>query len=93
MGTLAGTFGSMMGCAFDPSGRRVVGVGSDGAIQIVDVDSGQRVATPAVHESNVHACAWSPDGSRIATGCERGTLNTWSAESGEEIASSDANQS
>jgi len=78
---------SVVGLAFSPNSKRVVGIGPKPA-QVWDTQTGQELLRLR-SQSGGQCVAFSPDGKRIFTGGgsfgKPGELKAWDAESGEEV--------
>lgn len=60
------------------SDRRVAALGrSDGAIQLLEIDSGRILGTCREHSDAVLALAFAPDGTRFASGSRDKTIRIW----------------
>jgi WD40 repeat protein len=60
--------------------------GSDGTIQVWDLDTATQVAVVEGHEDGVQALAFSPDGQLLVSGAEDRTVRLWDVETGAEVA-------
>ncbi|HTR56513.1 MAG TPA: hypothetical protein VMJ10_37825, partial [Kofleriaceae bacterium] len=72
--------------AFDPSGRHLAAVSSDGMLRVFRVDTGEVVVERAAHHANVATVAYSRDGERIATASFDHTIIIWDARALRELA-------
>lgn len=65
---IAGTSGaSFQDLAWSPDGRRLAGVGAEGRVHLVDVETRRVVTSFAGPGGALTAVAWAPDGQRLAT--------------------------
>lgn len=60
-----------------PAGKIVCAVGDDKLVQMLDGDSGDRIAELRGHDDFSFATAWHPDGTIFATGSQDGTCRVW----------------
>jgi WD40 repeat protein len=68
---------------FDPTGSRIVTADREGRGEIVDVQSGERVAL-AAQPGSVQQATFSPDGSLVATAAKDGAVQLFAAGTGAE---------
>jgi WD40 repeat protein len=64
---LAEPVGRLIDLAWDPAGRRLATVSTEGQVCVWEVSTGDRLATLAKLTGEAHGIAWSPDGTRIVT--------------------------
>jgi WD40 repeat protein len=81
-GVVVRTIVDTYGVAFDPSGPRIATVGRQGLVEIVDVESGARVAVLHGPPGGVTGFAFSPDGSRVAVRDVDGTIRVFGGDTG-----------
>jgi WD40 repeat protein len=92
---LVGQEGSIWGLAFAPDGKRIAAVtavgkynfhanGTDRAVRVWDVDTGQVRQTLTGPASGSWSVAWSPDGRVLATGGEDHQIRLWETTTGGE---------
>jgi WD40 repeat protein/DNA-binding SARP family transcriptional activator/class 3 adenylate cyclase len=67
---------------FDPSGSRIATAGSEGPVEIWNVERGTRASVLEGQSGGVTDVAFSPDGSRVATSSEDGTVRLFEAATG-----------
>lgn len=72
---------------FSPDGTQLAAGGSDNAIRIFDVASGNEVRKIEQHSDWVMALAWSPDGKRLASASRDKTARAYDATNGEMLSS------
>jgi WD40 repeat protein len=65
--------------AFSPDGRRLASAGTDRAVKLWDVSSGQELLTLRGHSDEALAAVFSPDGRRLATSGRDGVIRIWDA--------------
>ena len=63
--------------AFSPDGSRLATAGQDGAVQIWDPATGERLLVLRGHRALVSSVVFSPDGSRLASVGAEGTVRVW----------------
>jgi len=71
---LAVTFQLFPLIAWAPDGRRLVGLGDDGALTVWDATTGATLQKLPISADNLYGYAWSPDGSEIAIGAASNVL-------------------
>jgi WD40 repeat protein/class 3 adenylate cyclase len=79
------TPGGQGAMAFDPSGAWLATGRFDGFVDILDVDTGDRVRRFPATEGPVGGVAYSPDGETIATAGDDGTVRLFDAHTGEQV--------
>jgi WD40 repeat protein/class 3 adenylate cyclase len=79
--TIPGRIGSV---PFSPDGSRLVLIGADGSLSIVDSWTGELKSSWVAHSDSawIEDVAWSPDGKRLATASEDMTAKIWEAGTG-----------
>lgn len=65
------------GMKFDPDGKVIAAGGSDNAIRLWDVETGNPRATLFGHESTITSLAFSRSGADVAAGAVDGTIRIW----------------
>lgn len=60
-----------------PEGKMVAVAGDDNSVQIIDGDSGERIAQLHGHEDYSFATGWHPNGCMFATGSQDKTCRVW----------------
>ena len=83
--TLEGDGGRVYAIAYSPDGKRLASGGSDNAIRIWDLKTGETLQTLEGHTDLVYSVAFSPDGTQLASGGKDGTMRVWNAETGEPL--------
>jgi tetratricopeptide (TPR) repeat protein len=69
---------SSVSCAAWSPYDSMIAVGrSDGGIDILDAETGERLHSLAGHASIVHGIDWSPDGTKLASGSADKTIRVW----------------
>jgi len=63
--------------AFSPDGSRLATAGQDGAVQVWDPATGERLLVLRGHRTLVSSVVFSPDGSRLASVGAEGTVRVW----------------
>jgi serine/threonine protein kinase len=76
---------STVSVALSPDGRRLAANGGGGAIQVLDVDSGDKVLTLIGHTGRIDRILFSQDGQRLASASADGTVRIWEARTGKEL--------
>jgi WD40 repeat protein len=70
-------------------GRRIIGGGPDGAVNVWDATTGQEILRLKGHTSPITSVAYSPDGRRLASAAKDlngpGQVKVWDAATGQEI--------
>jgi WD40 repeat protein len=67
--------------AYSPDGARLAVANNDGAIVLVDLQSGAS-RTLAAHQAGVNSVVFSPDSAQLATASDDGTIRVWDVASG-----------
>lgn len=62
-----------------PAGKMVAVAGDDNVVQVIDGDSGDRIAQLRGHEHYSFATGWHPNGRLFATGSQDRTCQVWDA--------------
>ena len=70
---------------WSPDGTRLAAAGSDGAVEILDAETGDVLQSVAGHDAAVNGIAFSPDGSLLGTTSEDGLAKVWDLRTGEEL--------
>jgi WD40 repeat protein/tetratricopeptide (TPR) repeat protein len=68
-------------------GKRVLTAGANGAVEVWDAATGQRVGDVLAHEEPVTHAALSPDGKRVLTAAKDMTLHLWDVEMSKKLIS------
>ena len=76
--------GKIFTMAFSPDGSTLAVAGSSGAIQLYEIESGRKLATPKGHEMPVESLDFSPDGKHLASASWDKTVRIWEVASGRE---------
>jgi WD40 repeat protein len=79
---LTHTAKAVYGLALRPDGRVLATAGQDGAVRLLDPETGRDVGPPLAHPHEVNQVAYSADGSRLATACDDGAVRIWSPAGG-----------
>jgi WD40 repeat protein len=87
LSVIRGHSGVVLAVALSPDGRLLVSGGyDDGSVQVWDVTTGERIATPEGHSGAIQQVLFNPDGRSFATmGFTDGTLRIWDAQTFEQI--------
>jgi len=75
---LRGHIGPVRSVAFAPGGDRLASGGSDKAVMVWDVATGERLEMCSEHKGGVFGVAISPNGQTLASGCGAETIKVWS---------------
>ena len=76
--------GKIFTMAFSPDGSTLAVAGSSGVIELYEIESGRKLATPKGHEMPVESVAFSPDGKHLASASWDKTVRVWEVASGRE---------
>ncbi len=76
--------GKIFTMAFSPDGSTLAVAGSSGAIQLYEIESGRKLATPRGHDMPVESLDFSPDGKHLASASWDKTVRVWEVASGRE---------
>lgn len=71
--------------AYSADGKRLVVVGPNRTVQILDPDAERRVAELSVGDVSINTVAVSPDGTRVATLGKEGGLTVWDTGTGNQL--------
>ncbi len=77
--------GDLSAALFDPSGKRVLTAGWDGAARVWDALTGEPLGASMRHPAGIAAAAFSPDGAAVLTGGWDGAARLWDAQTGEPL--------
>jgi WD40 repeat protein/tRNA A-37 threonylcarbamoyl transferase component Bud32 len=83
--TLRGHLDPVRCVAYSPDGTRLASAGSDQAIKVWDVATGEEAFTLWGHTGAVNGVAFSADGRRLVSGSDDRTVKVWDAETGREL--------
>jgi WD40 repeat protein len=83
--TLKGITRSVLGVAFSPDGKRIVGCGGADHVQVWDANTGAETLKLKGRAATVQRVAFSADGKRIVGGGNDDSLQVWDADTGEEV--------
>jgi WD40 repeat protein len=72
------------GVCWNPDGKRLASVSTDGTMRVWDADTGQAVQVLGP-EGGGFTVTWSPDGKRLANAPGDTTVRVWDAETGKEV--------
>jgi len=72
------------GVDFSPDGTLVAAGGTDGAVRLWDVPTGQERAVLKGHEGTIYCVDFSPDGASLASGSGDRTVKVWDVAAGRE---------
>jgi WD40 repeat protein len=75
--------GSVTSVALEPSGRRLLTVGTDGTGRVWDAFNGKPLHVLRGHRGAVTAAVWSPDGSTLLTSGVDGTVRSFDPDTGD----------
>jgi WD40 repeat protein len=78
--------GSFFDMAFTPDSKRVAAVGDAGAIEVIDIDDGTRVANIDTGASTLYSVDVSPDGTRVAAAGADGFAASYAIDGGDGVA-------
>jgi WD40 repeat protein/tRNA A-37 threonylcarbamoyl transferase component Bud32 len=83
--TLGEHTGPVISLAFSPDGKRLVCADENGAVKVLDAQTGQEILTFKGQNGVIFSVSFSPDGKRLVSGGEHSTLKVWDAQTGQEI--------
>jgi len=76
---------SVLYATFSSDNRRILTGGGDGAVEVFDAVTGERVGSLIGHRDQVWMTRFSHDGTRVVTAGEDATARVWDAETGVEL--------
>lgn len=76
---------SVRSVAWSPDGEQFAVGSSDGALAIIDIETGQVVNRLVSHTDSVVSVVWNPAGNELASGSFDGTITIWNVTTGEEV--------
>ena len=76
--------GKIFTMAVSPDGSTLAVAGSSGVIELYEIESGRKLATPKGHEMPVESVDFSPDGKHLASASWDKTVRVWEVASGRE---------
>jgi tetratricopeptide (TPR) repeat protein len=77
--------GKVTALAWSPSGQSLACGGSQGLVEVLDVDSGRLQVSTKPHNAQINALSWSPDGRRLASSSEDRSVKVLGTPGSEEL--------
>ncbi len=76
---------SLLSCAINSDGTRIVSSSKDKTLKVWGLATGQTLLTLKGHTGTVNACSFNPDGCWIISASEDRTIKIWDASNGQEL--------
>ena len=77
--------GGVTRLAWSPGGQALACAGTQGLVEVLDVDSSDVLFSRKIHNAQIDALTWSPDGRRLASASQDGSVKVLAANDGAEL--------